>query len=114
MNDEREEAIDYSRRDAEFRMVDADLWIQDPELLYGFEPEEAHEQWMKAYAALGSFADVAAHTTIRYCPLYPYRSPHRRSSPRYPPGRLRFGIQWSVGPDIAWDRPPSCGSRSLR
>jgi hypothetical protein len=61
MNDEREEAIDYSRRDAEFRMVDADLWIQDPELLYGFEPEEAHEQWMKAYAALGSFADVAAH-----------------------------------------------------
>jgi hypothetical protein len=61
MNDEREEAIEYSRRDAELPMVDADLWIQDPELLYGFEPEDAVEQWTKAYVALDSFADVATH-----------------------------------------------------
>ena len=62
MSDEREEETEYSkRRDAELRMVDADLWIQDLELLYGFEPEEAVEQWTKAYVALESFADLAAH-----------------------------------------------------
>ena len=42
-------------------MIDADLCIQDLELLYGFEPEEAVEQWAKAYVALESFADLAAH-----------------------------------------------------
>ena len=62
MNDEWEEATEYSRRrNAELRVVDADLWIQDPELLYGFEPVEAVEQWTKAYVALESFADLAAH-----------------------------------------------------
>ena len=62
MSDEREEETEYSkRRDAELRMVDADLWIQDPELLYGFEPVEAVEQWTKAHVALESFADLAAH-----------------------------------------------------
>jgi len=61
VNDEWEEEIEYSRRNAELRMVDADLWIQDPELLCGFEPVEAVEQWTKAYVALESFADLAAH-----------------------------------------------------
>ena len=62
MNDEWEEEIEYSRRrNAELRGVDADLWIQDPELLYGFEPVEAVEQWTKDYVALESFADLAAH-----------------------------------------------------
>ena len=61
MYDEREEAIEYPRRDVELRMLDADLWIQDPELLCSFEPKEAVEQWTKAYVALESFADVAAH-----------------------------------------------------
>jgi hypothetical protein len=53
--------VGTDRRAAELRMVDADLWIQDPELLYRFEPEDAVEQWTKAYVVLDSFADVAAH-----------------------------------------------------
>ena len=35
--------------------------IQDPELLYGFEPEEALTQWTKAIDALRAFADAAEH-----------------------------------------------------
>src|SRR5215207_3836307 len=48
----------------------------------------------------------------RYSPPYSYRSPHRRSSPRCPPDRLRPCTRWSADPDIAKDRSPNRGSRS--
>jgi hypothetical protein len=53
--------IGTDRRDAELRTADLDLWIQDPEVLFGFEPEDAVKQWSKAVAVLSSFADVAEH-----------------------------------------------------
>ena len=70
MYDEREEWIEDlsgpevppgpQRSEAELRVVDADLWILEPESLYGFEPEEAVEQWVRAVDALGCLAEVAA------------------------------------------------------
>jgi hypothetical protein len=69
MNEEREEWIAHlsgpdspvgtTRRDAELRTVDLDLWIQTPEVLHGFEPEDAVEQWTKAVEAMDSLVPVA-------------------------------------------------------
>jgi hypothetical protein len=69
MYGEREEWIEHlsgtdseigiSRREAELRTLDLDLWIQTPEVLHGFEPEEAVEQWTKAVEAMDSLVPVA-------------------------------------------------------
>ena len=51
--------IGISRREAELRLVDPDLWLLDPEGRYSFEDEEAVRQYSEAIDALQTFIHLA-------------------------------------------------------
>jgi hypothetical protein len=51
--------VGVSRRDAELRLLDDDLWFLGPEGRFGFEPEQAVRQWGETVDALGPFIHIA-------------------------------------------------------
>ncbi|MDQ3920997.1 MAG: hypothetical protein M3248_01395 [Actinomycetota bacterium] len=60
--------IGISRHDAQLRLVDDDLWLLDAEGRYGFEDDEAVQQWAQAVESPTSdLAQTLRGTGISVC-----------------------------------------------
>jgi hypothetical protein len=53
--------IGISRHDAQLRLVDDDLWLLDAEGRYGFEDDEAVQQWAQAVDAIQIFIHMGRY-----------------------------------------------------